>query len=259
MSDRLATAAWVVWAALRTEQRAMRGSPLVVIGSAVQPAVFLLVTLGTRAPGPGRATWLVSAVMLTAMWSSIVWMAGGVLRRERTYGTLARCVSSIHGPGLVLLGKSLGAVLHSTAVILVSTAASVFVLDVGIQLEHPGWMLVGLVAAIASGTALGMLVSCLFLVTEHGLAWSSALMYPVFIVGGLLIPHEVLPEWLRWVSAAVSLRWIHEFLTAAALGTVELRPLAIALGLTAGYAAVAAWALGRAVDQARRKGTLDLV
>ncbi|MCX4722404.1 ABC transporter permease [Streptomyces sp. NPDC090052] len=255
----MGAAPWAVWTALRTEQRAMRGSPLVIIGSAVQPAVFLVVTMGTRSPAAGRATWLVSAVMLTAMWSSTVWMAGGVLRRERTYGTLARCVSGVHGPQLVLLGKSFGATLYSTAVILVSTAVTVAVLGIPVRVEHPVWVLVALLTAIASGTALGMLVSCLFLLTEHGLAWSSALMYPVFIVGGLLIPHDTLPVWLQWVSAGVSLRWIHEFLSGAASGTVDLWPLAAAIGLTVVYSAVASWSLGRSVDQARRKGTLDLV
>lgn len=258
MSD-LGAAPWAVWTALRTEQRSMRGSPLVVIGAAVQPVVFLVVTMGTRSPGAAGATSLVFAVMLTAMWSSTVWMAGGVLRRERTYGTLARCVSGVHGPQLVLLGKSFGATLYSTAVILLSTGVTVAALGVPIRVDHPLWVLVALATAIASGTALGMLLSCLFLLTEHGLAWSSALMYPVFIVGGLLIPHGILPFWLRWVSAGVSLRWIHQFLTGAASGTVDLTQLGVAVALTVLYGAIAAWALGRAVDQARRKGTLDLV
>jgi ABC-2 type transport system permease protein len=249
---------WTTWVALRTEQRGMRGNPLIVLNAAVQPVVFLLITVGTRAPDPAAATSLVSAVMFTAVWSSTVWMAGGVLRRERNYGTLARSVTSVRPTHLLLLGKSLGSTLYTATTIVVSTTAAVLLIGVPVRVGNPFWLVVAYLAVILSGTALGMLLSCLFLVTRHGLAWSSALMYPVFILGGLLIPHDVLPRWLEWVPSLVSLRWLQEFVTGAATGTPVFTPLLIAAALTVAYFLLAVWGLNRAVDVARRKGTLDL-
>lgn len=253
-----ATALWTVWVAMRTEQRDIRGRPSLINTAVVQPAVFLLITAGVRTPDPARATWLVSAVALTAVWSSTVWIAGGVLRRERTAGTLARCVTSVRPASLILLGKSLGATVYSMTAIVASTVAAALVLGLPIAAAKPSWVVVAVLVTALSATALGMLLSCLFLVTRHGLAWSSALMYPVFLLGGLLIPHDVLPSWLSWLPSVVSLRWIHEFLTTAADGVVRFTPLGIALSLTVVYFGVATLALRRSVDSARKQGSLDL-
>ena len=244
--------------ALRTEQRAMRGNPLLLVNSGILPAVLLVVTVKTGPPAPGQATELVVAVMLTALWGSTVWMSGGVLRRERTYGTLARCVSGVWSPYLVLLGKSLGATVYSVGAIFVSTSLTAAALGLRLNVSHPVWILVALLVLVCSGTAMGALVSCLFLVTRDGLAWSNALMYPVFVVGGLLIPTDELPHWLRWVPDLISLHWIKDFMVGAADGSVALSSLGVAIMLTLAYFSVAGLAYRRSVDMARREGTLDL-
>jgi ABC-2 type transport system permease protein len=258
MLESLRSAIWVVWTSLRTEQRHMRGSPLVVIGGAIQPVVFLLITEKTADPAPDRVTWLVSAVVLTSLWSSTVWLAGGVLRRERSFGTLARCVTSVYSARLVLFGKSLGATVFCMAAILASVTVTVLALGEPVRLLNPALLVIALAVTALSGTALGMLVACLFLLTRHGLIWSSALVYPVFILGGLLIPRGALPAVVRWVPDVVSMQWIHQFFTSAASGHVDVIPLVVACGLTAIYYVTALRSLDRAVDAARRKGSLDL-
>lgn len=256
--ESLRQALWVVWTSLRTEQRHMRGSPLVLIGGAIQPVVFLLITARAAAPGPNRVTWLVSAVVLTSLWSSTVWLAGGVLRRERTFGTLARCVTSVHSARLVLFGKCLGATAFCMAAILASVTVTVLALGEPVRLANPALLALALLLIAVSGTALGMLVACLFLLTRHGLVWSSALVYPVFIMGGLLIPRSTLPAVLHWIPDLISLQWIHQFVVGAAAGRVLGEPLAAACGLTVSYYLIAVASLDRAIDVARRKGTLDL-
>lgn len=259
MGERLAAVTWVAWTALRMQQREMRGNPLVVIGAVVQPAVFLLVVIGARrVTDPDTATRLVSAVALTTLWSATVWLSGGILRRERAQGTLAASMTAVHPPQLVLAGKAFGATVYSTAAILASTTATVALLGTPVRLGGLGWLAVGLLMVVLSGTALGMLMSCLFLLTRHGPAWSGALMYPVFILGGLLIPPALLPDWLSWLSSAVSLRWINEYLVGAATGAPRPASLAVAAALTLAYLLVAVWSLRRAGDRARREGTLDL-
>jgi ABC-type multidrug transport system permease subunit len=245
---------WMFVTALRTERLNLRKNPLVVVNSALLPAVLLIVSAEGGQLTAAKATDLVIAVTLTALWGSTVWISGGVLRRERTYGTLARCVSGVHSPVLVLLGKSLGATLNSVLAILASDAVTALALRLPLRLGNPGWLLLGLLLMVASGTALGALLSCLFLVTRNGLIWSSALM---FALGGRLIPSSALPGWLHWVPLVLSLRWVHEFLSQAAAGTVALTPLAVALGLTLSYALLAWLAFSRSVDRSRRDGTLD--
>lgn len=258
MGEELRSKAWLVWTALRTEQRAMRGSPLVVIGAAVQPVVLLLIT-DRRAPhSPDRTADILFAIILTSVWSTTVWMAGGVLRRERSSGTLARCVIGRHSVRLVLLGKCLGATLLSLSAVLASVAVTAVLLGDPVHFGNPGLLVLAMVAAAVSGTGLGMLVACLFLVTRHGIVWSSALMYPVFILGGMLIPASSLPWAIRWIPDLVSLHWVHDFTVRSAAGHATASPLIAVLGLAVGYSAAALFGLAKVVDTARRKGTLDL-
>ncbi|MFD0163277.1 ABC transporter permease [Streptomyces decoyicus] len=244
--------------AARMEQRAMRRNPLLLVNSGMLPAVFLVTAVETGRPGPEDAAALVVAVALTALWGSTVWMSGGVLRRERTYGTLARCVSGVWSPYLVLLGKSLGATVTSVGAILVSTGVTAAALGLPLSVSHPGWIVASLVVLVCSGTALGALVSCLFLVTRNGLIWSHALMYPVFALGGLLIPVNALPESLRWVPDLISLHWIKDCMVGAATGDVTIAPLGVATLLTLVYLSVAGFAYRRSVAWSRKEGTLDL-
>jgi ABC-2 type transport system permease protein len=257
--DHVLTGAWVVWTALRAEQRGMRTRPMVVVVAIVQPVALLAIVAGTRDMTPAEANTIVSAVVLTAVWTATVWTAGGVLRRERTYGTLVRTVTSAYSPSLMVFGRSLGATLFSLLGILASSAAVVVWLRLPVVVPDPGWLLAGLLVVVASGTALGMLLACLFLVTRHGLAWSGALIYPVFIAGGLLVPPQMLPEWLRWIPATLSLHWIHEFIVGITSGSAPIRSLVVAIALTLGYAVAAVICLRAAVNVARRRGTLDLV
>ncbi|WP_326616633.1 ABC transporter permease [Streptomyces decoyicus] len=244
--------------AARMEQRAMQRNPLLLVNSGMLPAAFLVTAVETGRPDPDDAAALVVAVALTALWGSTVWMSGGVLRRERTYGTLARCVSGVWSPYLVLLGKSLGATVTSVGAILVSTGVTAVALGLPLSVSHPGWIVVSLVVLVCSGTALGALVSCLFLVTRNGLIWSHALMYPVFALGGLLIPVDALPESLRWVPDLISLHWIKDCMVGAVTGDVTIAPLGVATLLTLVYLSVAGLAYRRSVEWSRKEGTLDL-
>lgn len=261
MADRLTATFWVLWDCSRMQARELAGHPLALIIGVVQPAVFLLVTMGFDSSklGPAQATRLAVAVVLTSLWASTVWMAGGILHRELELGTLAANVASVHPGFLVLLGKSLGATVRTVAGILAAAGVTVVLIGAPIRVERPGLLALGLVTVVISGTALGMLLSCLFLVTPYGMHLSSALMYPIFILGGMMIPAEFLPEPLRMVSALISLHWAQEFLTGASLGHAYIGAYLIMLGLTVGYFVIAVWTFNRLVDRARRGGTLELV
>jgi ABC-2 type transport system permease protein len=100
----------------------------------------------------------------------------------------------VHPPWLIPFAKSLGATVHLIAVILASGAVTIAVLRVPLPVANPLLLALGILVVAAAGTALGMLLSCLFLLTRHGGAWSSALMFPVFMLGDMLIPADLLPH-----------------------------------------------------------------
>jgi ABC-2 type transport system permease protein len=139
-----------------------------------------------------------------------------------------------------------------------STAATLLVTRTAVRVQRPGWVLVGAVVALLSGTVLGTLLACLFIRTQYGTQLSGALMYPIYLVGGMLIPPDVLPEPVERLSALVSLRWASAFITHAVGGSVRLGELTVLCGLTVGYAVVAVWLFNRVVHNARSEGRLVL-
>jgi ABC-2 type transport system permease protein len=231
----------------------------VVLG-VVQPTVFLLIVL--KAPThvtTAYASRVAIGVLLTAFWSFTVWTGAGILERERVEGTLAASMISVRDPRLVLVGKSLGSNLISALVTATSVCVVLGALGQPVRFDHPGWLAVGLLVLLLSGTALGVGLASLFLLTRFGSQLSAALMYPIFLLAGLLTPLSALPVWLRWLSWGISLRWAMTFLASTVAGPPDLIALVMVCVLTTGYAAVGAYAFQRIATFVREKGTIELV
>jgi ABC-2 type transport system permease protein len=257
--DRVAGALWTAYAAAAMQARQQGLNPGIIVLGVIQPAVFLTITLRTAdnldSATVGRLT---VAVILTVLWNTTIWVAGSILRAELRHGTLAANVTAAYPGYLLLFGKCLGALLHASTVIVLSTAATLLLTRTAVRVERPGWAAVGALVALLSGTILGTLLACLFIRTQYGPQLSGALMYPIYLLGGMLIPPEVLPEPLRWISAMISLRWASAFISHAAGGSVHLNELAALVALTLGYGAAAIWLFTRVVDNARKEGRLAL-
>jgi ABC-2 type transport system permease protein len=247
---------WALATAAAMQARQQGFNPGVIVLGVLQPVVFLTITLRTAAPG--SAERITVAVMLTVLWNTTVWVAGGILRGEQRQGTLAATVTGAYPGYLILFGKCLGALAHACVVIGAATAATLLATRTTVTVHRPGWAALGAVLALISGTVLGTLLACLFIRTQHGPQLSGALMYPVYLLGGMLVPAGFLPEPFRWLSAVISLRWASEFISHAAAGRVEYAELAALAGLTVGYAVVSVRLFTAVVDHARREGRLAL-
>ncbi|MEV0455851.1 ABC transporter permease [Catellatospora methionotrophica] len=257
--SRLSAVAAMVFIAVKLQLRSERGSPAALIIGVVQPVVFITVTTQVESGRDDQVnTGLVIGVGLLAVWGATVWTAGAILRWEAIGGTLAANVTGMWSPALVLFGKSLGATIRNTATVVVSVAVSVAVLRVHVPMRHPWWFIAGVVGVLVSGVALGMLLSCIFLLTRHGEAVASALMYALFILGGVAIPVSFLPTQIAWLSQLVSLRWAQELLVQASSGTPNAYTLGALFGLAAAYGVAAVALLSLIVNRARRRGTLEL-
>lgn len=226
----------------------------------IQPASFLLiVALAARGTGRVEVGQAALGVMLLSLWGATVWSSGAVLRAERWQGTLAPLLARPAGLGPVLIGKGVGVTAVSLVLIGATVTVTAAVLGDPIAIREPLPFAAAFAAVVVSATALGLLLGCLFMLTRAAGRISEALMYPVFILGGMLVPLDLLPRWIEPVSALVSLRWGGELLRAAAAGQPQAATAWLALAATtAAYAALARYFFGRVVDRARREGTLDL-
>jgi ABC-2 type transport system permease protein len=173
----------------------------------VQPASFLLiVALAARGTGRVDVGQAALGVILLSLWGATVWSSGSVLRAERWQGTLAPLLARPAGLGPVLVGKGAGVTGVALVLIGSTVTATAAVLGDPITVRAPLPFVAALAAVVVSATALGLLLGCVFMLTRAAGRISEALMYPVFILGGMLVPLELLPRWVEPLSTLVSLR-----------------------------------------------------
>jgi len=126
--------------------------------------------------------------------------------RERTSGTLERLLTMPLGKLDLLLGYALafGAVAVVQAGLVSALSLTVFGLDVA----GPTWMLVLVALADALlGTALGLFVSAFAATEFQAVQFMPAFVLPQFLLCGLLVPREEMPEVLRAISSVLPLSY----------------------------------------------------
>jgi ABC-2 type transport system permease protein len=126
--------------------------------------------------------------------------------RERTSGTLERLLTMPLGKLDLLLGYALafGAVAVVQAGLVSALSLTVFGLDVA----GPTWMLVLVALADALlGTALGLFVSAFAATEFQAVQFMPAFVLPQFLLCGLLVPREEMPDVLRAISSVLPLSY----------------------------------------------------
>ncbi|NUR09322.1 MAG: ABC transporter permease [Nocardioidaceae bacterium] len=168
--------------------------------------------------------------------------------RERSSGTLERLLSMPTGKLDLLLGYALAFGLVAAVQAAVAVGLSVGVL--GLDISGPVWLLavVAIVDAVL-GTALGLFVSAFADTEFQAVQFMPALVIPQFLLCGLFVPRDLLPDTLHAISDVLPLSWAvdaMQTLTRTSATADVWRDLAI----VAAYA-VAVLALGAATLRRR--------
>lgn len=250
-------------AAFRLQLQIVRRNPDYLMNLATVP-IFTVIFLSIVRHA-GRDDLIAFAVMgpvLMALWGISLFIAGEIIVTDRFAGILEGVVAAPAAFPLLVVGR----VLAVTSLGLVSFAEAWLVARLGfgvdIPIHHPGIFLAALAvtAAAMSGTALVM--AAIFAFGRRSRPFQRALSYPFYVLGGVMAPVALLPEWVRPVSKAIFLSWSADLLRAA------LQPASIEspmgrLGIIAGLGFAAfllGWGLTVAVlRRVRRRGTMTYV
>ncbi|MFI0829556.1 ABC transporter permease [Streptomyces roseolus] len=254
------TEVWAVWRAIVLQMRETAQVWTATVVSVIQPVVLLAVVSQSSAHlGPERTTEIVFGVVMIALWSSTLWGAGTLLRREAAQGTLASLLTRPVSLLSVLLGKTLGVAAAGFVRTLVAVAIAVPVLGLHPRLPQPSAAVLVIVAAVVSAAAMGLVLSCVVFLSRAGLRIIEALGYPVFVLGGIVIPPDMLAPALSWPAQAVSLHHVAGLLQDASHGRAPaFVHLAGVLLLTTLYLAGGVWAFNAVLRRGRARGTLEL-
>ncbi|MFB4282897.1 MULTISPECIES: ABC transporter permease [unclassified Nonomuraea] len=225
--------------------------PIGLLAGALFPAISMVAFVVPLAgDDPRPATMATGSLMFFgAMAGALIGLSITVAQdREQPWNPYLRTLPA--GP----LPRFTGRILATLAVTLVSVVP---VLLVAVFLTEatttPVRLLLGL-GVLVVGVIPFMLMALFigFVMTAKGaIAMSQALFFPMAIVGGLLLPPAMLPDFIAVVSPYVPTRGVAELLWAITAGTTPDPVALVALAVwTVAAAAGAAWAYRR--DEGRR-------
>ena len=163
------------------------------------------------------------------------------LVQERVQGTLTRLRSSPLSPTAILLGKGLACFIAivAVAILLVTLAVVVF----GVRPTSPGLLALAVVVAAVGFTGIMMLVASLgnTVATVSGSGW--AIMMPLMMFGGGMIPLFLMPTWMATVGHASPVKWATLALEGAIWRDFSIAEMLLPLGILL-VVGVIAFALG---------------
>lgn len=154
--------------------------------------------------------------------------------RERQSGTLERLLTTPMGKADFMLGYAAGFGLLATVQALVVAAFATWVCD--LDVAGPVWLLV-VVAVLDAvlGTSLGLLASGFARTEFQAVQFMPAFLLPQFLLCGLLVPRDELPDLLRWVSDVLPLSYAVDAMKEITIKTDPLPDAAWDLGIVIGF------------------------
>ncbi|WP_432493598.1 ABC transporter permease [Kineococcus auxinigenes] len=251
-STRPAGALRLTWLHTRYQVTETLRVPVVVVSTAVFPALILAVFVVPQAASmsPLGATAAVAQLAVFSAMSVSLFTHGAGIAEDRAlpWDTHLRTLPVGAGPRFtarVLMGAFftvLGLVPLLVLAALVTDATTTparFAAGLG------GLLLAGL-PLLAMGLAVGYSVPA-----KAALALAQVLLLPLAFAGGLFLPPEAMPDWLAGISTWTPTRAGRDLVVGAVTGTdVPSTALPVVLGWTVLLGALAVWAIRR--DQGRR-------
>jgi ABC-2 type transport system permease protein len=168
--------------------------------------------------------------------------------RERQSGTLERLLTMPLGKADLIGGYALAFGLLAALQAVIASSFALLVL--GLDVAGAAWLLI-LVAVVDCllGTALGLFLSAFATTEFQAVQFLPAFVLPQFLLCGLLVPRDQLPDVLRWISDILPLSYAvdaMQTITIDANGTASvLGDVAIVLGFVIALVVLGAATLRR--------------
>lgn len=211
--------------------------------------------------GVPAAGFLLVGTFAMTLWSASVWTSGYAVELERSEGTILSLFLTPASRTAVVFGYGLGAlvifVLPTLAVLLLLTLVSGSTFNV----SDPAAALLAGLALIGASQAVGYLLAGLFVLTRRANMFANFVQSPIYLLSGMVVPLDQLPDWLRWFAYGFPISYGIEALRAALLSGASLTdigPELLLCALVSGLMIViGALLLQRVEEVAKRGGQLD--
>lgn len=203
-------------AGLRLELRLIRAAPDAFIPLVTAPLFALIFLSIVRESGRPdlQADALMAPVLMTLWWIALQ-NAGNMITGDRWQAVLEPLLATPSSLASVLLGRIVALMGFGLISFFEVWAVGELVYGVSIPFEHPGALaLTLLVTAFATaGTAIAF--AAVFVLTRNAYTFTNSLSYPLYLLGGVLVPIAILPGVIQPVAKGIFMSWSADLLRAS--------------------------------------------
>ncbi|MFC4942110.1 ABC transporter permease [Pseudonocardia sp. GCM10023141] len=216
---------------LTSEVRRIFRSPRFLIFTVGFPLVYFLIFSGIYAQGPDAAQALVALMVMMAAFGAISASisTGGRVAVERGIGWNRQLrLTPLPGWAYLVVKGAVAMIVTLPTLVLVFVVAAVVK---GVDLSALTWLQVFLAAwlGVLPFAAIGLLVG-LFATADSAQGMATVTMLLFSLLGGVLIPPQVLPAALASIAHALPSYWLVDVAMGQALGTgIPLEGVAVLL------------------------------
>jgi ABC-2 type transport system permease protein len=202
-----------VLAAFRLQASLTRRSPgqsLVLVTAPLFAVIFLSLALHSHEPSA-----LINAVLapgLIGLWVICLDVAGTLIDEDRRGGRLELLLGGPTPLAALIFGRVCFVVLFGALTFVESWLVAVLGFRVHLTVHH--WLLFAVVLVVTgiAAAATATLLSAAFVMSRALHVYQNFLTYPVYILGGVLVPVASLPGWLGPPSRIVFMSWSADLL-----------------------------------------------
>jgi ABC-2 type transport system permease protein len=157
--------------------------------------------------GSDAAMFVVVGSGLTGLWSSLLFVSGGSINRERWSGTLEALVAVPTPFEVIVFGKNLANVLQSLVSMIVGYFIAVYLFGYSLTILQPFLFSVSVILSVIAFISFGLVIAPIFVMKPEIRAWQNAMEFPVYVLCGFLFPIALLPGWTTPVSYLLPPYW----------------------------------------------------
>lgn len=244
----------------RMQLQGMRGNPdwfLTLFLAPLQTVVF--VTIFQHAGRGDLTAYGVLAPALIALWGLSLQTSGELITAERENGSLEGLLAATGRFDLMMLGR-ISAVTALSLVAFVECWLTGWLLTGQLlPLAHPLVFAAAVLVSAWAMTGWAGVMASVFVLARSARTFQNSLSYPFYVLGGVLVPVALLPEWLQPLTRVVFLSWssdlLRDSLTPGPVDSPVLPLVVVAVLGLAGYA-LSHHLLRRALARVRTTGSL---
>ncbi|WP_108999014.1 ABC transporter permease [Streptomyces rishiriensis] len=195
---------------------------------------------------------------LMGMWTTVMYGAGGLIKEQRRLGILELLLAAPGRFPSAIATMTLAVALFGFEAMLGTLAWGYLLFDAQIDAAALPALAVAATLTVLAMSAVGFMVAAVFVRVRKAESAAEAVVAPLWLLSGVLIPVSTLPDPVQAISRLLPMTFGAEALRAATRNVWDVRAIAACLGLSLLYGAIGWAAVNAAAQSSRSRGGMHL-